>query len=62
MRINQAGLNRSGTNASGLSPAQQMVEMVHESLSEYPLDVLRAAGHQLDDLILSCVYNTDECL
>lgn len=62
MHINQVGLNRSGTNASGLFPAPQMVDMVHERLAEYPLDVLRAAGHQLDDLILSCIYNTDECL
>ena len=39
-----------------------MVEMVHEQLSEYPVDILEAAGHQLDDLILSCIYDTEECL
>jgi len=39
-----------------------MVEMVHEQLSEYPVDVLQAAGHQLDNLVLSCTYDTDECL
>jgi len=62
LHVNQAGANNSWTSANGLFPATQMVEMVHEQLSEYPVDVLQAAGHQLDNLVLSCTYDTDECL
>ena len=62
LHVNQAWTNDSGTSANGLFPVTQIVEMVHEQLSEYPIDVLQAAGHQLDNLILSCTYDTDECL
>ena len=35
---------------------------IHEILAEYPDDVLRDAGHQLEDLILECKYHKMECL
>ncbi|XP_067016052.1 acid-sensing ion channel 3-like [Acropora muricata] len=35
---------------------------IHEILAEYPDDVLRDAGHQLEDLILECKYHKKECL
>lgn len=49
-------------SANSLFPPTQLIEMVNERLSDYPVDVLQAAGHQLDKLILSCTYDTDECL
>ena len=60
--VNQDGTNDSVMSANSLFPPTQLVEMVHERLSEYPVDFLQAAGHQLDKLILSCIYDTDECL
>lgn len=71
IHVNQAGTNHSvpsynnnpaDTSANDLSPEAQMVEKVHQQLSQYPVGVLQAAGHQLDDLILSCIYNSYECL
>ena len=60
--VSKDGTNDSVTSANSLLTPTQLVEMVHQRLSAYPVDFLQAAGHQLDKLILSCTYDTDECL
>ncbi|KAK2562874.1 Acid-sensing ion channel 4 [Acropora cervicornis] len=40
----------------------ELKRRIHEILAEYPDDVLRDAGHQLEDLILECKYHKMECL
>ncbi|XP_068739704.1 amiloride-sensitive sodium channel subunit alpha-like [Montipora capricornis] len=50
------------TNNSSKLHGHKLKTKVHQRLAEYPDDILQAAGHQLQDMILNCEYNNIDCL
>ena len=45
-----------------LPEKEQLIQNVLEMLAEIPVENLESYGHQIDDMILSCLYNDLECL
>ena len=60
MQTNQN--NQAVKNIEELPSEMQVVEKVQQQLAEYSEGELQGAGHQLEDLILLCLYNDIECL
>lgn len=54
--------NQSLMNDEDLPHGNILKERVEKRLAGYSDSVLQAAGHQLEDMILKCVYDSMECL
>jgi len=60
-RRTQSG-NQAVPSFEDLPEKEQLIQNVLEMLAEIPVENLESYGHQIDDMILSCLYNDLECL
>ncbi|CAH3156043.1 unnamed protein product [Porites lobata] len=61
--VNNSVVNRSRMGDHDLPHGDILKEKIEKRLAEYPESVLQEAGHQLDDMLLKCQYDSSmECM
>lgn len=54
--------NEAVPNIEDLPEKEKLIQNVLENLADMPEENLVSYGHQIDDMILSCHFNSLECL
>ena len=61
--MNNSVVNKSRMGDHDLPHGDILKEKIEKRLAEYPESVLQEAGHQLDDMLLKCQYDSGmECM
>lgn len=61
--MNNNVVNKSLMGDPDLPHGDILKEKIEKRLAEYPENVLQEAGHQLDDMLLKCQYDSSmECM